>query len=508
MENNLTINDYLDNLEVDKQTLNTSLKKINSEVTEEDTFTQSISKLGNIKDTIMQNSFETDPVKIEAIRKKVSYSETPLILYVKELPDEITLPIPSEGFSGPTLGLSYFQGTKAPKILNLPECKSGYGFFAYCEHITEFKDIDLINVTDAREMFLSCDSLEKVTNLSIPKAVLLDLFYCGCGKLKEVEALNVPLATSFKRFCDADSALTKVNRITSNQPIITLEQAFSGCRELQYLDLGGLIITANTNLKWMLSGNVPKNCTIIVKNDEAYNALHAKYPDYTFTIKDLESIQLDTISRINLAYNTTTKVNVIYEGGPTEQRGVTFTVDGPATIDTEGNLTMSADAQEGDTVTITATSNYNTSITATASFTVANREKDIVLNLNDGQFVETEELVNENKVYQSDAGSYHINNGKSIASMAIIGYTKFVVYIKSDAEGYSDYMEIYDLGVTPSRDKGILSTRGKQNQWLKKEFSITDKTVTQSISVMYSKDGSVDSGTDRGYFYIAESECE
>lgn len=458
MENNLTINDYLDNLEIDKQTLNTSLKKINSKVTDEDTFTQSISKLDNIKDTIMQNSFETDPVKIEALRKKVSYSRTPLVDYIKELPDEIILPIPS-WFSGPTYGLSYFLGTKAPKILNLPEFTDAYGFFSECPNITELKESNLLN------------------------------------------------STNFKMFCDDDYALTKVNRITSNKPVVSLESAFYGCRALQYLDLGGLIITANTNLKYMLA-QVPKTCTIIVKNDEAYNVLHAAFPNYTFTIKDLESFKLDTISKINLAYNTTAKVNIIYEGGPTDQREVTFTIDGPATIDTEGNLTMSATAQAGDTVTITATSNYNPTITDTTSFTVVNSEKDVTFNLNNGQFVETEELVNGNKVYQSDAGSYHTNNGKSIASMEIIGYTKFVVYIKSDAEGYSDYMEIFDLGVTPNRDQGVLSTRGKQGQWLKKEFSITDKTVTQSISVMYSKDSSVSSGTDRGYFYISESECE
>lgn len=458
MENNLTINDYLDNLEIDKQTLNTNLKKINSKVTDEDTFTQAISKIGNIKDTIMQNSFETDPVKIEALRKKVSFSRTPLVDYVKELPDEIILPIPS-WFSGPTYGLSYFLGTKAPKILNLPEFTNAYGFFSDCPNITELKESNLLN------------------------------------------------STNFKMFCDGDYALTRVNRITSNQPVVSLESAFYGCRALQHLDLGGLIITTNTNLKYMLA-QVPKTCTIIVKNDEAYNVLHAAFPNYTFTIKDLESFKLDTISKINLAYNTTAKVNIIYEGGPTDQREVTFTVEGPATIDAEGNLTMSTTAQAGDTVTITATSNYNPTITDTTSFTVVNSEKDVTFNLNNGQFVETEELVNGNKVYQSDAGSYHTNNGKSIASMEIIGYTKFVVYIKSDAESYSDYMEIFDLGVTPNRDQGVLSTRGKQGQWLKKEFSITDKTVTQSISVMYSKDSSVNSGTDRGYFYISESECE
>ena len=92
--------------------------------------------------------------------------------------------------------------------------------------------------------------------------------------------------------------------------------------------------------------------------------------------------------------------------------------------------------------------------------------------------------------------------------MEIIGYTKFVVYIKSDAEDSYDYTEIFDLGVTPNRDQGVISTKGKQGQWLKKEFSITDKTVTQSISVMYSKDSAFNSGKDRGYFYISESECE
>ena len=135
-------------------------------------------------------------------------------------------------------------------------------------------------------------------------------------------------------------------------------------------------------------------------------------------------------------------------------------------------------------------------------------EKDITFNLNNGQFVETEELVNGNKVYKSDAGSYHIGNGKSIASMDIIGYTKFVVYIKSDAEDSYDYTEIFDLNKTPNRGQGILSTKSKQNQWLRQEYTISDLFEKQSISIMYSKDSSANSGADRGYFYISESECE
>lgn len=176
------------------------------------------------------------------------------------------------------------------------------------------------------------------------------------------------------------------------------------------------------------------------------------------------------------------------------------------TIDASTGILTLASPSKNSTVTITATSTEFGTFTSTLTFVSASYS----INMNNGQWVDTGTKVDGNTVYQSDAGSYHIDSGTSTAIITIIGYSKFVVYIRSYAESGYDYTVASQLDTAASRDGTSVQTTSNnqsQTQYYKAEYAISDANE-HTIQIMYSKDSSSYDGDDRGYFYVAESECE
>ena len=199
-----------------------------------------------------------------------------------------------------------------------------------------------------------------------------------------------------------------------------------------------------------------------------------------------------------------------------DQDGYAVTGDLTGITWSAGSLSgVSLDASSGVLTLSTPASNATLSVTASsgtlgsASTTVVFISKHYTVDLGNGQWVDTGTKVDNNTVYQSDAGSYHINNGTSTATITIVGYQKFVVYIRSYAESTYDYTIASTLDAAASRDGSTAqTTSGKQSSstYYKAEYLISDNEP-HTIQIMYSKDSSQNNGDDRGYFYIAESEC-
>ena len=204
--------------------------------------------------------------------------------------------------------------------------------------------------------------------------------------------------------------------------------------------------------------------------------------------------------------NTTGTYRVQYNDGivSPEQAGVTWFITGNATISQDGVVTLK-NASVGDTLTITATSTYDTSISASLTVSVVNIAISMTVDLNNGQWVDTGTTIGGHTVYKSDAGSYNTSNGKSTCTVTVKGYSRVTVYIRSYAEGKYDYTEVGPLDGTVSRasTSSVLSTSGKQSatQYYSYTFEITD-TNAHTFQVLYSKDNSGNSNDDRGYFYV------
>jgi hypothetical protein len=127
------------------------------------------------------------------------------------------------------------------------------------------------------------------------------------------------------------------------------------------------------------------------------------------------------------------------------------------------------------------------------------------IDLNNGQWVDSGTTVDGHTVYQSDAGSYHTANGKSICTVTVSGYSKVTVHATNYSEAGYDYTEVGPLDGTVSRasSTNVLSTRFQNSKTDYKSYTFNmPDTNTHTFQILYSKDNSNDQNDDRGYFYI------
>lgn len=425
-----------------------------------------------------------------------------------------------------SVGNGAFQNCSALTTIDIPNATSiDSGAFQNCSALTS---VDLLNATSlGTSAFNSCSAL---TSANLPNVINTSSFeFASCSNLTSV---NLPSATSIgeKTFFYCTS-LASIN-ISSATSIG--KEAFYNCVALRNIDLPNVTsISGNAfygcNMKNIylrsktmcscsgalgfksttsLSIYVPESLIDSYKTATVWSA-------YANIFKTLESIKLTKISIIgSKKFNTyngnkTGTYKVQYNDGVVspEQAGVTWSITGNATISKDGVVTLK-NASAGDTLTITATSTYDTSISASLTVPVINVEASMTVDLNNGQWVDTGTTIDGHTVYKSDAGSYHVNSGSSTCTVTVKGYNRATVYVRSYAEGNYDYVDVGPLDGTVTRDGqiNVLSTKGKQSNttYLSHTFEIND-TNAHTFQVMYSKDASGNNDDDRGYFYVV---CE
>lgn len=225
----------------------------------------------------------------------------------------------------------------------------------------------------------------------------------------------------------------------------------------------------------------------------------------------LESIKLTKLTIegvvvINKHYTTAVVLSLTYNNGITlpEEKGVTWSIAGNATISQDGVVTLTDSANAGDVLSVTVTSTYNSSISATYTISVVDRVFSTSIDLNNGQWVDTGTTIDGNKVYKSDSGSYNINNGESTCTITGSNLSSVTVYLRSHGESGYDYAELGPLDGTVLRGSpsNVLSTKNKSSDTVYSSytFNIPDAN-THTFQILYSKDGGGDMYDDRGYFY-------
>ena len=109
-------------------------------------------------------------------------------------------------------------------------------------------------------------------------------------------------------------------------------------------------------------------------------------------------------------------------------------------------------------------------------------------------------------VYESYS-NYNIHNDVATMYIDIDGYSEFSIYVRSNAESTYDYVTVSELDSTTQK----MSTSGKQNSGTAIS-NYTKVTYTgidggkHRITVIYKKDSSQHSGTDRGYLIIPKNQ--
>ncbi len=376
--------------------------------------------------------------------------------------------------------------------------------------------------------FYDCSAL---TTIDIPNATFVGTYaFQRCSALTTVDLLN---ATSIGEGAFYDcSALTTVDLPNATSIGVT---AFTNCSSLVSVDLPNatsmgtyafrgdnalktIYLRSKTMCTCVADPSLNSSVTIYVPESLINSYKTATYwSKYSSNFKTLESITLSKISIIGSSkintYNgaTTATYKVQYNDGVVfpEQTGVTWSITGNATISKDGVVTL-RNASVGDKLTITATSTYNTSISASLTVSVVNVTTSMTLDLNNGQWVDSGTTVNGHTVYKSDVGSYHVNSGSSLCTVTVKGYNKVTVYVRSYAEGNYDYVDVGPLDGTVTRSNeivpSVLTTRGRQSdtQYYSHTFEISDDNA-HTFQVLYSKDSSGNNNDDRGYFYVV---CE
>lgn len=406
-----------------------------------------------------------------------------------------------------TIGQSAFSNCTSLALTSLPESLTTIGSSAFLNA----RKLALTHLPSKLTRVEAC-AFQNCTNLtltSLPDGVssIGNLAFADCANMRLTslpESLSLLGQQSFLN-CPGIQDLTLPINI-SDLPMYVFKS--SGLRNLIINRTRSVITVKNDALANtpLAAGEgyvfVPAEMLESYKADSSWNK-------YNITTLELTNLAIQCPERLNMYLENTANVVVLYNGcleeaAIPEQNGHTITVEGNATL--EGNtLTLTEDAKDGDIITITAISSYDNSIIATKEIAIYYKDRDLVVNLNNGQWVDSGTTADEGQiVYQSDAGSYNKNNGKSIASVDVLGYTKVTLCIKNNSEQSYDYTEAFEIDTTPERGKGKFSAKGKADTYVTCTYELDGGQ--HSIPIMYSKDGSGNNNQDRGYFYIVSYE--
>lgn len=434
---------------------------------------------GNLVAKTKYNSASYAPAIKSSLKKYQNKYATDVIdLAFSSCPALTSVDIPN----ATTIGDRAFDGCTSLTSVDISNAISiGSSAFDGC---TSLKSVDFPNVTRIKNYaFGNCSSL---TSVSLPKVTKIDSYaFYDCTSLRNIDLPNVTnLAGNVFTGCSMENVYLRSKTMCSCSGALGFTSAGS------------------------LSIYVPESLIDSYKTATIWS-------NYASCFKTIESIKLTKISIVGgksintYNGNTTGTYKVQYNDGNVspEQVGVTWSITGNATISQDGIVTLK-NASVGDKLTITATSTYNTSISASLTVSVVNIAVSMTVDLNNGQWVDSGTTIDGHTVYKSDAGSYHVNNGTSTCTVTVKGYSTVTVYLRSYAEGGYDYAEVGPLDgtVTRAAASNVLSTKGRQSDitYYSHTFTISD-TNNHTFQVLYSKDSSGDSYDDRGYFYVV---CE
>ena len=431
--------------------------------------------------------------------------------------------------------------TNVPEnLLPVTALKKGcYEYMFYgCTGLTEIPE-NLLPATTLTNycyagMFQGCTGLTNIPENLLPATTLAEGCYGyissgytygmfqGCTGLTEIPENLLP-ATTLTNYCytgmfQGCTSLTEI----PNLPATTLanycyQSMFQGCTKLSYIKalftttpgsgytnnwVNGVASSGtfvkNYLAEWDVTGvsGIPSGWTVQL------NATHVSWDSLEITADDV--IGRKTTTTIHYTLTET----VLDEDGVTQFQGTRT-----------GNVVSDAFEQNTsytDTVTRTITyKDTQSGLTATTTIT-------------QGVWVDVSYTVDLNSQWQESSknpdsslydcyesfSNYHVDNANAIMYITIVGYTEFSLYIRSYGESSCDYLVVGNLDATSiSRTtSGVKATTYGNSQagttissYTKVTFSGLDEGE-HKIPILYGKDGSANTGDDKGYIIIEKNQ--
>ena len=194
--NGLTVNDYLDNLELDRQDMINSLKSKGMEISDISKFKElipyidTLDDINNYYDTTKKTSgdFITYITKMPSIDTS-SYTNMNQMFYGFESLEEISELDTSNVTSMDSTFYLCYKLKSIPQI-NTSKVNSMRNTFTFCRKLTEIPELDTSNVTNMYYIFQGCNSLITIPQLDAGKVNTTGSMFYDCWALETFGGLK------------------------------------------------------------------------------------------------------------------------------------------------------------------------------------------------------------------------------------------------------------------------------------------------------------------------------
>jgi hypothetical protein len=427
----------------------------------------------------------------------------------------------------PSAGLYYVKCNIGTNI----GTSSGYYFSMGTSDLVNYHPCDIIC-----DWSLHVEAKETMPdNMAVPVGSYLNSWYEKLGKDEKYHPNNINLK-NFGNLFGWDDNLDKLSRVLWNYnnngyvSIIDAKKVYpvnflTGCHvhnvaEADY-DVPRLVHVAD----------VPDFEIINVGLDGT-----VKYPDHNnlqFMSKITTTLKINGQNSsffVNIPFSETSFFNKSVEETILKQVYFEPDIYNPTTNSMSLNLDIFTDMfvydvpntggilSEGDPIPITFSSGATIDFYTTdeSSYSKLNNSvADYAVDLNNQWRKSSKTISGYGDVYESYS-NYQVDNGTATMRIAIMGYKKFSIYIRSYAESNYDYVMVSQLdqeitGSTSTTNTTLVKAHTKGNQ--KSGTTISNYTLVEytnidggshTITIVYRKDGSKYSGDDRGYVVIGK----
>lgn len=296
---NLTVNDYLDNLDIDKHNLVKALRSGNVIVDDNNTFTELIPKVSALRQIV-----ESDIIRTNEGPSVTTKAAPRILKVIKSLPSPFIIKNTAQG------AFAYFRGTKLPE-LQFEGTINDFSYMYYsCGNVLNFPDLQTPNATNMNSMYHGCHQLTNIPNMNTSNVTNMQNIFVSTNiqKCENFDAYNCTNLSNGFEYC---SNLKSITNLKVSNKMQSLSGLCDGCGNLETFtfsddsDLSGVtsissMLSSCAKLVSIVFPNGLKNITSIgtlfygceaLKTFTGLDTSNVKYFDSAFLgCKSLESM--------------------------------------------------------------------------------------------------------------------------------------------------------------------------------------------------------------------------
>lgn len=289
------VEDYLDNLEQDRQNLVQALRDNNVEVQDNETMTSLTNKVATKVDDTINKYFSNS----------TTYDQTSYglwgVLVKKILAPEIRI----DNLQGAFANIKFLEEIKSKIILTNLNNTSMAQTFIGCSNLINIPQIeDTSHITNLSNTYNNCSKVKEFPLITSHNITNMESTYAGCNapSLPDLYTNNV---TNMGAVCISSSIVNFPN--WNMEKVNNLAQAFKGCIQLEHVPDLHLPNASNISSMFAHDKNLKTIGDIYAPNASASNFL--------YSCTSLHTIGVWTMDRIKTFFGTFTGVNLENIGG-------------------------------------------------------------------------------------------------------------------------------------------------------------------------------------------------